>query len=99
RQWLLLEQLLLQLPSPLVDQGVLPAELVRLVRSLQADPAASPTLEPSAPEPDWLQQAQRLQASAPLLLAIGQQLTELQLLLRSRALVRHAIAQQRRIQP
>ncbi|MGA0020756.1 MAG: hypothetical protein ACO3GW_01190 [Vulcanococcus sp.] len=99
RQWLLLEQLLLQLPSPLVDQGVLPAELVRLASSLQADPAARPTLEPSAPEPDWLQQAQRLQASAPLLLAIGQQLTELQLLLRSRALVRHAIAQQRRIQP
>ena len=99
RQWLLLEQLLLQLPSPLVDQGVLPAELVRLVSSLQANPAATPKLEPSAPEPDWLQQAQRLQASAPLLLAIGQQLTELQLLLRSRALVRHAIAQQRRIQP
>ncbi|MFZ9974083.1 MAG: hypothetical protein ACO3FK_07385, partial [Vulcanococcus sp.] len=90
RQWLLLEQLLLQLPSPLVDQGVLPAELVRLVSSLQANPAATPKLEPSSPEPDWLQQAQRLQASAPLLLAIGQQLSELQLLLRSRALVRPA---------
>jgi hypothetical protein len=96
RQWLLLEPLLLQLPTPQADPGLVQAELHAMANSLLARGSQPSAL---APNPDWLQEARRGQVSAPLLLAIGQQITQLQQLLRSRALVRCAIDQQQRIQP
>jgi hypothetical protein len=44
---------------------------------------------------DWVQVARSNNASAPLSLAIAQQLEQLQQLLRSRALVRQAIERER----
>jgi hypothetical protein len=95
RQWLLLEPLLLQLPTPQADPGLVQAELHAMANSLHAR-GAQPL---ATANPDWLQETRLSQVSAPLLLAIGQQITQLQQLLRSRALVRRAIEQQQRIQP
>jgi hypothetical protein len=101
RQWLLLEPLLLQLPVPLADPGLLQTELHSMANRLQAggaEPAGPSNREQAQPEPDWLQEARLLQASAPLLLAIGQQISQLQQLLQSRALVRRAVEQQHQSQ-
>lgn len=93
RQWLLLEPLLLELPAPLAADDLLGPTLRELgLQLLPGAPArprsATPTLD------DWLLVARRNNASAPLILAIAQQLEQLLQLLRSRALVRQAIARE-----
>ena len=101
RQWLLLEPLLLQLPTPQADPGLVQTELHAMASSLHvrgAQPSYLANPEQPSTTPDWLQEARLSQVSAPLLLAIGQQITQLQQLLRSRALIRGAIDQQQRIQ-
>ena len=92
RQWLLLEPLLLQLPAPLADSRLLRASLQELAQALQA-PANPADQAPAAAVSDWLQEARQLQASPPLLLAIAQQIEQLQQLLRSRSLLHQAIVQ------
>ncbi len=90
RQWMLLEPLLLQLPVPL-DAGALLQESLRsLESSLQGDAttvaaARLPTVQ------EWLAEASLLEVPSPLLLAIALQLEQLQHLLFSRTLLRHAI--------
>lgn len=93
RQWLLLEPLLLQLPAPVNTAPLLQESLQRLERSLQGEDPSAPMRKVACLE-DWLVEARRLQASAPLLLAIAQQLLQLQQLLASRALVQRAIERQ-----
>ena len=94
RQWLLLQPLLLELPAPLAGDDLLGPALHDL--GLQLRPGAPAGARGAAPPLDnWLQVAGRNNASAPLLLAIAQQLGQLQQLLRSRALVRQAIDQER----
>jgi hypothetical protein len=90
RQWLLLEPLLLELPAPLPDDGLFVPTLHRLRLLLLPEAAAGPQ-SPGPALDDWLQVARRNNASPPLILAIAQQLQQLQQLLRSRALVRRAI--------
>ena len=90
RQWLLLEPLLLELPAPLEADGLLGPTLRELGRHLRPGAAAAPRSAAPTLE-DWLQLARRNNASAALLLAIAQQLEQLQQLLGSRALVRQAI--------
>ena len=86
RQWLLLEPLLRQLATPLPTENPQP-----LLRSSLADLAARlqahAVLVPSRPAQLWLEEAGRLGAPQPLLLAIGQQCQDLQQLLHSRALL------------
>jgi hypothetical protein len=97
RQWLLLEPLLRQLAAPLPPENpqlLLCSSLADLAWRLQAKPAAAPEPSPSSPAQLWLEEAGRLGAPQPLLLAIGQQFKELQQLLYSRALLQ-ASAQQR----
>jgi hypothetical protein len=96
RQWLLLEPLLRQLDSPLPagsPQPLLSRALASLTGSLQTQPTAAPAPILSSPAQDWLEEAGRLGAPLPLLLAIGQQCQELQQLLHSRALLNAALAQ------
>ena len=96
RQWLLLEPLLRQLATPLPaenPQPLLLSSLVDLVGSLQAQPTAAPVLGPSSPAQRWLEEAGRLGAPQPLLLAIGQQCQDLQQLLHSRALLQASLQQ------
>lgn len=91
RQWLQLEPLLLQLPTPLPQpaaarQPLLIDTLHALAGQLQgpAEPAtAAPRDSPTAAV--WLEQASASGTSKPLLLAIGQQCQSLHLLLQSRA--------------
>jgi hypothetical protein len=87
RQWLLLEPLLLQLPAPIPAAAQLQAELIALQSSLESQ-GSQPTAT------NWLREAQLIHTTAPLLLAIGQQIEQLQQLLHSRNLVRQAIEQQ-----
>ena len=90
RQWLLLEPLLLELSPPLQPQSLLRQGLSSLEEQLQPQASASSNLStPSAQA--WLQDAQQSNSSAPLMLAIAQQLAQLQGLLRSRSLVVHTI--------
>jgi hypothetical protein len=95
RQWLLLEPLLRQLDTPLPagsPQPLLRSALASLAGTLQTQPSAAP--EPILPSPahDWLEEAGRLVAPQPLLLAIGQQCHVLEQLLHSRALLSTGLA-------
>ncbi len=90
RQWLLLEPLLLELPAPLSEDGLLGPAVHNLRLQLLAATPAGPQSDGPGLEA-WLQLARRNNTSAPLLLAIAQELEQLQQLLRSRALVRRAI--------
>jgi hypothetical protein len=96
RQWLLLEPLLRQLETPLPEgspQPLLLNALVSLAESLKTQPTAAPAPILSSPAHDWLEEAGRLGAPQPLLLAIGQQCHVFEQLLRSRALLRASLAQ------
>jgi uncharacterized membrane protein YccC len=90
RQWMLLEPLLLQLAAPLRSGGLLQERLESLERSLLQPTPAPQTVELDAAEV-WLAEARASQSSAPVLLAIAQQLDQLEQLLQSRALLRQAI--------
>ncbi len=97
RQWLLLEPLLLQLPPCPSGAPLLQAELRALEAALGSSSAIPPmpaAIDPAGTQNNWLQEAAQLQASPPLLLAIGQQITQLHQLLHSRGLVRQAIGRQ-----
>ena len=90
RQWLLLEPLLRQLAAPLQaerPESLLCSSLADLAERLQAQPTATPLPSLSIPAQLWLDDARRLEAPQPLLLAIGQQCQDLQQLLHSRALL------------
>jgi len=96
RQWLLLEPLLRQLDAPLPagsSQPLLRSALASLARSMQTQPTAAPAPTHSSPAQDWLEEARRLDAPQPLLLAIGQQCQVLKQLLHSRALLSAGLAQ------
>jgi hypothetical protein len=96
RQWLLLEPLLRQLAAPLQPESPQPllcSSLADLALRLQAQPAAAPQPSPSSPTQLWLEEAGRLGAPQPLLLAIGQQCQDLQQLLHSRALLQASLQQ------
>ena len=95
RQWLQLEPLLLELPAPLPPESALRSSLRNLGDQLQPQPSSGPGPMQLSTH-DWLQDAQRSATTAPLLLAIGQQVEQLHLLLRSRALVHQAIDRQGR---
>jgi uncharacterized membrane protein YgaE (UPF0421/DUF939 family) len=90
RQWMLLEPLLLQLAAPLQTGGLLQERLASLEHSLQTPAPAGQTVRLTSVEA-WLAEAREGQSSAPLLLAIAQQLDQLEQLLSSRALLRQAI--------
>lgn len=94
RQWLLLEPLLLEVSAPLDPTSVLRTSLHNLVVQLQPEPPSG-FLTPQPPLQEWLQEAHRSTTTAPLILAIAQQVKQLQQLLHSRALVRAAIDGQR----
>ena len=96
RQWLLLEPLLRQLAAPLQPESPQPllcSSLADLALRLQAKPAAAPQPSPLSPAQLWLEEAGRLGAPQPLLLAIGQQCQDLQQLLHSRALLQASLQQ------
>jgi hypothetical protein len=96
RQWLLLEPLLRQLNTPLPagsPQPLLHSALASLAGTLQTQPTAAPAPILSSPAQDWLEEARRLGAPQPLLLAIGQQCNVLEQLLHSRALLSEGLAQ------
>jgi hypothetical protein len=96
RQWLLLEPLLRQLAAPLQPESPQPllcSSLADLAWRLQAQPAAAPQPSPLSPAQLWLEEAGRLGAPQPLLLAIGQQFQDLQQLLHSRALLQASLQQ------
>ena len=96
RQWLLLEPLLRQLDTPLPassSKPLLRSALASLARTLQTQPTAAPAPILSSPAQDWLDEARRLVAPQPLLLAIGQQCHVLEQLLQSRALLSAGLAQ------
>jgi uncharacterized membrane protein YgaE (UPF0421/DUF939 family) len=90
RQWMLLEPLLLQLAAPLQTGGLLQERLASLEHSLQTPAPAGQTVRLTSVEA-WLAEARQGKSSAPLLLAIAQQLDQLEQLLSSRALLRQAI--------
>jgi uncharacterized membrane protein YgaE (UPF0421/DUF939 family) len=94
RQWLLLEPLLLELTPPLEASSLLRQSLNSLDLQLQPQAAASPQAEPPSPQA-WLEEARRSTISPPMILAIAQQLEQLQQLLHSRGLVRQAIEARR----
>jgi len=96
RQWLLLEPLLRQLDTPLPagsPQPLLRSALASLAGTLQTQPTAAPAPILSSPAQHWLEEAGRLGAPQPLLLAIGQQCQDLQQLLHSRALLQASLQQ------
>jgi len=96
RQWLLLEPLLRQLDTPLPvgsPKPLLRSALASLAGTLQTQPTAAPAPILSSPAQDWLEEAGRLVAPQPLLLAIGQQCHVLEQLLQSRALLSAGLAQ------
>lgn len=96
RQWLLLEPLLRQLATPLADntpQPLLHSALANLSETLQGEAKMAPEPIKTVTPEHWLEQASRLDAPQPLLLAIGQQCQELQQLLHSRSLLTTALAQ------
>ena len=96
RQWLQLEPLLLELPVPIGNSALLHNNLHALERALEREG----TSEDSTPTPSleqWLAEADRLQTSPPLVLAIAEQIAQLQLLLRSRSLLQEAIKRQRSV--
>jgi hypothetical protein len=88
RQWLLLEPLLLELPAPLSEGTQTSLLLVRLEVLRQGLLARSPAPATATPQTEiWLEEADRLQVSRALLLALARQCDELEQLLRSRALL------------
>jgi hypothetical protein len=88
------EPLLLQLPHHPAGASLLQAQLGALEAALQNGSRTSVVRDPEATLNDWLQEAVRLQASPPLLLAVGQQVAQLRQLLHSRGLVQQAIRRQ-----
>ena len=90
RQWLLLEPLLLQLAAPMRTGGLLAERLQSLEHSLQNPTPARQAIRLTSVEA-WLAEAREGQSSTPLLLAIAQQLDQLEQLLHSRALLKQAI--------
>jgi uncharacterized membrane protein YgaE (UPF0421/DUF939 family) len=94
RQWMLLEPLLLQLPAPLAEassKSLLLLRLEALQNRLNTHGAAAEPLKPPLSAQLWIAEADRLQASRPLLLALAVQCQQLERLLRGRALVRGGI--------
>lgn len=94
RQWMLLEPLLHELPAPLPDPSqhdLLLQRLEALRCRLDPEGEAHRGLTPAAPAPVWIAEADRLQVSRPLLLALAVQCGDLEQLLRSRGLLRGAI--------
>ena len=67
--------------------------LASLAGTLKTQPTAAPAPILSSPAQDWLDEARRLFAPQPLLLAIGQQCNVLEQLLHSRALLSAGLAQ------
>lgn len=94
RQWMLLEPLLLQLAAPLQTGGLLQERLASLEHSLQ-NPAPAGQAVCLISVEAWLADARKSQDSVALLLAIAQQLDQLEQLLHSRALLRQAIEHSR----
>ncbi len=94
RQWLLLEPLLLELTPPLEASSLLRQSLNSLDLQLQPQTATTPQADQPSPQA-WLEEARRSTISPPMILAIAQQLQQLQQLLHSRGLVRHAIEARR----
>jgi uncharacterized membrane protein YccC len=101
RQWLLLEPLLRQLPSPLpLDPQARQPLLINTLNSLSAQLQGHPGSSDAKADADradanaalWLEQASGLGASKPLLLAIGQQCQALHQLLEGRALLQAALS-------
>lgn len=95
RQWLLLEPLLRQLPQQSAGAPLLQAQLQALEAALESGSGSSTaalSTPAAASSSAWLEEAAQLQAAAPLLLAIGQQISQLQQLLHSRSLALQAIA-------
>lgn len=96
REWLLLEPLLRQLPAPLqarTPDPLLQDSLAELAARLEQQVSShAPTVQAHTPR-RWLEQASSLNASAPLLLAIGQRCQALRQLIHSRSLLNGAIAQ------
>lgn len=91
RQWLLLEPLLLQLPAPLLTPAPPPLVLQHLdalVGRLEGNGVDALAAMPVDPAQAWIAEADRLQTSRPLLLALSVQIRELEQLLHSRALLR-----------
>ena len=94
RQWLLLEPLLLELTPPLEASSLLRQRLNSL--DLQLQPVAATSRQTEQPSPQaWLEEARSSNISPPMILAIAQQLEQLQQLLHSRGLVRQAIEARR----
>jgi hypothetical protein len=94
RQWLLLEPLLLLLPAPLPASQprlLLLERLALLQARLQGDATAPLALSPVAPAAAWIAEADRLQVSPPLLLALAAQSREFEQLLRGRTLCRRGL--------
>jgi hypothetical protein len=88
RQWLLLEPLLLELHAPLSEGTQTSLLLVRLEVLRQGLLARSPAPATATPQTEiWLEEADRLQVSRALLLALARQCDELEQLLRSRVLL------------
>jgi uncharacterized membrane protein YgaE (UPF0421/DUF939 family) len=95
RQWMLLEPLLLEISTPLPRASLLRSSLRNLNDQLQQQaPTGAGAVKPTAH--DWLQDGHRSATTAPLILAIAQQVEQLQHLLRSRALVHEAIDRQQK---
>lgn len=94
RQWLLLEPLLQELPAPLLDatQQDLLLQRIQVLRGrLQPEADASMPLTAPAEAQVWIAEADRLQVSRPLFLALSLQCHDLEQLLRGRALLRSGI--------
>jgi hypothetical protein len=90
RQWMLAEPLLLQLTTPLPAGGLLEERLQGLEGSLLNPAPGRQSLQLASAEV-WLAEAHTSHSSAPLVLAIAQQLDQLERLLHSRALIRDGI--------
>lgn len=90
RQWMLLEPLLLQLATPLRSGGLLQKRLQNFEQCVLTPRQAWPAGQLASAEA-WLAEAHQQQCSPPLLLAIAQQLDQLEQLLHSQTLLRQAI--------
>jgi hypothetical protein len=94
RQWLLLEPLLLELPAPLPEAPLPDLLQLRLGTLRQALLPGSPAPATATPDAEiWLEEADRLQVSRALLLALALQCDELEQLLRSRVLLHTGLGQ------
>jgi len=87
---MLVEPLLLQLTTPLPAGGLLQERLEGLGNSLLHPGPGQQSLQLASAEV-WLAEARSSHSSAPLVLAIAQQLDQLDRLLHSRALIRDGI--------